>query len=163
MATAKEKRIAAIKKAFKNSGIKLTPRLYKLMKDVENPAVDRRRRHGWEYEAVFEAGQVYEVGEYVFTPIQGKTYPPRPRIKRIDGSGFTSWVFIDDDGQFEALAPHLKPVGEPKVTHILQNDWPHASDVLQHLVDKGRISIDDVTQAKKDLEDAEEEFYEQQE
>lgn len=120
--------------------LKLSPGIYVLSQDVENPHPDRRYKHDWRCEPVFAANTKFVVGVNLHLRKCG--------------------AFAHHDlclGQYDALLPHLRPGGEECSWLWLResvqvHEW--AEEVLLLAIDKGLLTEEQIVSLVAEAKEA---------
>lgn len=127
--------------------------VFKLLCDVDNPLRDKRRKDDWNC-AVFKAGWYY-----VLEDIERKSDTSGGIIRYQRLVRFKEFGNIDpDDIRYHALMQHLQECEENFEIWSIAN-WPyrgssmHAEDFLQGLINKGKITLEDVKQEWAELQE----------
>jgi hypothetical protein len=141
----------------KTSGV-LVGGVYTLRQDVVNPCVDRRNKNDWYKQPVFKAGTLFIVYQLPFRQpeLQVEHYN---EIKLVQGG-----LRISEHGDmgnkiFPALVPHLELLKPEEYTIGLivkvmgDSMCLSGSEVLGVLVDKGVISVRQVYDIVKEMDE----------
>lgn len=120
--------------------LKLVPGCYELAEDVKNPSPDRRSYHDWTNAPVWKKGTRLYVRGIPFISIERVGHWPHQNVQRYQTE------------RWNALAAMMVPIKEDLSFLIhrryIDGSWP---DILQILIDRGKITLADVEAAHESV------------
>lgn len=120
----------------------LKPGTYQLTATIKNPTPDRRYLHAWIHAKEWTGGTYFTIDHFSV----GEVTLRKPN---------TPGQLYSYDPRFKALVPYLEKVNETAfefMTRVAANRNGCAANVLQKLLDSGKVSDEEVKKLVQDIE-----------